>query len=117
MSVNNLRDSYSTRIRRKMKLDRNTVLLVFCIVLSLLFSVLRFPLDFIDSYWEYAGTIKDVIRTQDYELFGEVKSDIRNRPGYPFFVAIFTYLIPIPLSYATIVLSVLSILISLIFVK
>lgn len=94
--------------------------MVLLIFLSFLFSALRYPLEpVIDDYREYAKLIMNFLKNPNnasLRAFSDVNESIRNRPIYPFFIAILTLLVPISLQITPFIVSILSILFSLVYI-
>ncbi|MFX0195394.1 MAG: glycosyltransferase family 39 protein [Candidatus Hodarchaeota archaeon] len=108
------------QISKRVILDRNIVLLVLLVSLSLLLSVLRYPLEpVIDDYRQYAKVIINFIKnpnSTNFQAISDIRPSIRNRPVYPLFIAILTLLSPFPLLITPIIVSVLSILFSMVYI-
>ena len=120
MSAYNLKRFYRIQISKRVILDRNNILLVLLVSLSLLLSVLRYPLEpIIDDYRWYAKVIMNFIKnpnSANLRAIGDIRQSIRNRPVYPFFIAILALLSPLSLQITPIIVSVLSILFSMVYI-
>lgn len=120
MSAYNLKRFYRIQISKRVILDRNIVLLALLVSLSLLLSVLRYPLEpIIDDYRGYANVIINFMKnpnSANLRAIGDVRQSIRNRPVYPFFIALLTLLSPLSLQITPSIVSVLSILFSMVYV-
>lgn len=115
-----MKQFYRIQISKRVIIDRNILLLFLLVSLSLLLSVLRYPLEpVIDDYRGYAKVIMNIIKNPNganLRSIGDVSQSIRNRPVYPFFIAILTLLSPLSLQITPFIVSVLSILCSMVYI-